>query len=152
MYKRLWIYPGKGTGLHKLTNKKDYSIQRTRDDSLVLRHHFCHAPYSQSPFCSQYHLFWIHVILPYASNHPKVRIHCSYHLLPWKSFCVLQPHEWWARKRKLACYDHPMKKSDPVHWYILLQHIMNIHSWVGSFTNVSAVPCSLMLHHAVQRP
>lgn len=37
MYKQLWVAPRRGTGLQKLTNKRGYSRERTRDDSLVLR-------------------------------------------------------------------------------------------------------------------
>jgi hypothetical protein len=36
VYKQLCIAPRRGTRLHKLINRRDYSRERTRDDSLVL--------------------------------------------------------------------------------------------------------------------
>ena len=115
VYKQLWVAPSRGTGLHKLTNKRDYSRESTRDDSLVLRDSLVPSSPTFPPFSAR----CIHFeFLSSCNMHPTILKSESmvYHLLLQStSLCMLQSHEWWVRKRKLAWYDHCVQKSNVAH-------------------------------------
>ena len=126
MSKQMCIAPRRGTGSHKLTNKKDYNIERTRADSLVLRHPFLPCPMLYPPF-----FLLIFESISSCSMHSiilKLKPYCPDHLLLQSPYLyMLQSHEWWVRKRKAACYDHCMQKSNLDRCRILLQHVVNMH-------------------------
>lgn len=85
--------------------------------------------YPMPPYFSAQNVhFRIHIILQHAFSYPRVQA-----LLPWsfasaKSLSLYASVTWWwVRKRKVACYDHCMQKSNRVFCCILLQHVVIMH-------------------------
>ena len=156
MSKQMCIAPRRGTGSHKLTNKKDYNIERTRADSLVLRLPFLPCPMLYPPF-----FLLIFESISSCSMHSiilKLKPYCPDHLLLQSPYLSLYASITWMMSSK---------KKGSLLWSLHAE----IQSWSlphtfaacceyapsrNTFTSASAVPFSpmfcTMLHNGPSPP